>query len=110
MGNIIKQTPGPWEFDQENMKIKGKGDIEGRTIIANVSPKMDFSRGYMTQCANASLIAAAPELYEALIALRNWVGKLDDWRGIDPPCEIVDKAIEKATNRNSILTETQLQE
>ncbi|MHA8064905.1 hypothetical protein [Aquirufa aurantiipilula] len=47
--------------------------------------------------ANANLIAAAPDLYEALIALKNWVGKLDDWRGIDPPVEIVDKAIEKAT-------------
>jgi hypothetical protein len=64
-----KFTPGPWAFDDLEMKIKGTGDAEGRTIIANVSPKMDFSRGMNTQCANAALIAAAPAMYKALAAL-----------------------------------------
>jgi hypothetical protein len=66
-----KFTPGPWKFDDLEMKIKGTGDAEGRTIIANVSPKMDFSRGMTTQCANAALIAAAPAMYEALKNLHN---------------------------------------
>lgn len=62
-----KHTQGPWVFDELSMKIKGSGDIEGMTVIANVSPKMDYSRGMRTQCANAKLIAAAPDLLEACI-------------------------------------------
>jgi len=62
----FKGTKGEWIFDDIDMKIKGAGDIEGRTVIANVSPKMDYSRGMTTQCANAQLIAAAPDLLEAL--------------------------------------------
>lgn len=63
----FKGTKGEWIFDDIDMKIKGSGDIEGRTVIANVSPKMDYSRGMTTQCANAHLIAAAPDLLDALI-------------------------------------------
>mgnify|MGYP000937828807 CR=1 FL=1 len=62
----FKGTKGKWEFDDINMKIKGTGDIEGRTVIANVSPEMDYSRGMTTQCANACLISASPELLKAL--------------------------------------------
>tara|TARA_R110002012_G_scaffold78596_1_gene200188 strand:+ start:52 stop:441 length:390 start_codon:yes stop_codon:yes gene_type:complete len=52
-------TKGEWRFIQEEMKIKGSGDIEGMTVIANISPKMDYSRGMTTQCHNANLIADA---------------------------------------------------
>lgn len=62
----LKHTPAPWIFDDIEMKIKGTGDIEGRTVIANVSPKMNYSRGMITQTANAKLMAAAPELLERL--------------------------------------------
>ena len=68
----MKHTPAPWRFDQEEMKIKGTGDANFHTVIANVSPKMDYSRGMATQCANARLIAAAPELLEALVKLIEW--------------------------------------
>ena len=37
----FKGTPGPWVFDDLAMKIKGSGDVEGMTVIANVSPRMD---------------------------------------------------------------------
>ena len=40
----FKGTPGPWVFDDLAMKIKGSGDVEGMTVIANVSPRMDYSR------------------------------------------------------------------
>jgi len=62
----FKGTRGSWEFDSNNMKIKGTGDFEGMTIIANVSPRMDYSRCMTTQCANAKLIACAPEMLEML--------------------------------------------
>ena len=72
----FKGTKGKWEFDDINMKIKGSGDIEDRTVIANVSPEMDYSRGMTTQCANAQLIAAAPDLLEALLSLMDGVANL----------------------------------
>jgi hypothetical protein len=62
----FKGTKGKWIFNQEEMKIKGSGDVEGLTIIANVSPKMDFSRGKTTQSYNALLISKAPEMLEML--------------------------------------------
>lgn len=62
----FKGVPGPWVFDDLSMKIKGTGDIEGMTVIANVSPKMDYSRGMTTQLRNATLIASAPEMLHLL--------------------------------------------
>lgn len=62
----FKGTQGKWTWDDLAMKIKGTGDIEGMTVIANVSPKMDYARGMGTQSANAKLIAHAPELLEML--------------------------------------------
>mgnify|MGYP000934282920 CR=1 FL=1 len=76
----FKGTKGKWEFDDINMKIKGSGDIEGRTVIANVSPEMDYSRGMTTQCANAQLIAAAPELLNTLMELHDLLEEnLPEW-------------------------------
>ena len=66
MKTEFKGTKGRWEFDACNMKIKGTGDFEGRTIIANVSPRMDYSRGMTTQSANAKLISCAPDMLEML--------------------------------------------
>ena len=48
------------------MKIKGTGDIEGRTVIANVSTKMDYSRGHNTQCANAERIVACVNAFDGI--------------------------------------------
>lgn len=62
----FKGVPGPWVFDDRSMKIKGTGDIEGMTVIANVSPKMNYSRGMTTQFCNAALIASAPEMLDLL--------------------------------------------
>ena len=68
-----KHTPEPWVFNQEEMKINGSGDYEGRTIIANVSPKMDFSRGMGTQCANAARIVECVNALAEIDDPKKWV-------------------------------------
>ena len=62
----FKGTQGKWIFNDIDFKIKGSGDIEGLTVIANVSPKMDYSRGKTTQSYNALLISKAPEMLKML--------------------------------------------
>ena len=62
----FKGTPGPWVFDDLAMNIKGSGDVEDMTVIANVSPRMNYSRGMTTQCKNAVLISKAPEMLHLL--------------------------------------------
>ncbi len=47
--------------------------------------------------ADAKLIAAAPDLLEALKELKKWACRLEDWKGIDPPVEQALNAIKKAT-------------
>ena len=90
-------TPAPWRFDDLKMKIKGTGDIDGLTVIANVSPEMDFSRGMRTQTANARLIAAAPELLDALCAvLRSYEAACPERYYSDDNVALADDVIKKA--------------
>jgi len=107
----MKHTVGNWKIDDTidntisvvspwSDKVKPEetatfGDYRGALIC-----EMYYNTGVPTKgqaLANAKLIAAAPDLLQALIILKKWVGKLDDWKGEDPPCELVDKAIDKAT-------------
>ena len=62
-----KHTPGPWRYQREN-----GSPTTGQHMIAGANP------GYLAEvrdcgsgdvCANARLIAAAPELLEALLAV-----------------------------------------
>jgi hypothetical protein len=75
-----KWTPGPWREDTHNTVFSRSG--EDYKIIATVpdhprdeefSPAQSKERGewYIESGANRVLIAAAPELYEALEALRS---------------------------------------
>ena len=88
-----KHTPGPWEHT-------GQGDIVGKEDNG-------YGLGYVDVCgvylrtvrgrtnANARLIAAAPELLEALIELADCGAEA--W-GEDRPCvRIARDAIAKAT-------------
>ena len=94
----VKGTKGKWYFNREEMKIKGVGDVEGLTVIANVSPKMNFSRGMTTQSYNALLISKAPEMLEMLKIY------LSDLNNIIPPSDAqrnriqdVEQLIKEAT-------------
>ena len=62
MGIETKWTQGPWEFNYHDGSL-----VAGSNVIGYVEVK-DWHRLGMGE-ANANLIAAAPELYEALAYL-----------------------------------------
>lgn len=87
----IKHTPGPWT---NHGRIPQPGlphsSIGAKTLIARV-----YSEAFgdtENEAANARLIAAAPELLEALTYLRDCIES-----GKEPGMGIVHAAITKAT-------------
>ena len=72
-----KHTPGPWEVSWDKYgkesEIHGKSELNDGPIC--IIPHDDVTEsGAEEQLANALLIAAAPEMLEALEALRDNVG------------------------------------
>lgn len=84
----MKPTPGPWEIDDDSQRIDGIGAVRMYRVVApSGAVVVEFSNSgcneivyeddgegcgvhYDEQAmANATLIAAAPELYDALHAL-----------------------------------------
>jgi len=70
-----KHTPGPWSVWKKSLDPAGREDwailsSENR-IIAEAFWKVETDE-YMPAEANARLIAAAPELLEALEAMAEW--------------------------------------
>lgn len=77
----IKHTPGPWFVCKANpFTVRAGDDIDGRHVAhigpANYTPRFDVD------IPNAFLIAAAPELLEALtdavIDFDNWAAHEDN--------------------------------
>ncbi len=68
----MKHTPGPWDHNDNLHESDGIIEIfdaldeDGLTPIAHV---LREGRSFFDTKANARLIAAAPDLYEALIAI-----------------------------------------
>ncbi len=61
-------SPGPWEYDGDSYIVSPKADVAVASLLAIPSPLFTV-RGAWDQeqaLANARLIAAAPELLEAL--------------------------------------------
>lgn len=95
-----KYTPGPWEqfaklTASENHKGFDVQDVASQHWIATVGPRdMDGIEGE----ANAHLIAAAPDLLEALMAVDEW---LDDQSLAQPAVsrQGIRDAIAKALGR-----------
>lgn len=93
----FKGTKEKWvvDFDSEHPVILIKSE---NVDIATIE---DFGDEFREEFEdNAKLIAAAPELLEALIQLKNWTCALKDWSGgtsLDPPIEMAIEAIKKAT-------------
>lgn len=87
----FKGTPGPWHVSNEGRLLIRDDDWLG--IVAD-------SLGYNSEeeeMANARLIAAAPELLDQLIRLRN---KIADYHPDDDDhLDVVDAVINKALGR-----------
>ena len=60
---MSKHTPGPWR-SSGRWVVAGKGD-DAEFIAETDAPRFDFAR-YERACEDARLIAAAPEMLEAL--------------------------------------------
>lgn len=80
-------TPGPWRYEPYTKTIRSQPSNYWLTT-------MDSWDGAVNNEANARLIAAAPEMLEALEQIQKWiecgpeVGKM--------PCAAIDAAIRKA--------------
>jgi len=102
----LKHTPGPWEYQDHKIVSLSSWFVEPnedyddpgiRTTVINTIGAM----GGNDIEADAKLIAAAPELLEALKAANEFIGKIAMYSEDSvPPIELVkqiDKTIRKAT-------------
>lgn len=66
-----KHTPGPWSYENEGQTVYVGNQIEGRWIaqVRGWGWLQKLKNGEEVQDANGRLIAAAPELLEALILM-----------------------------------------
>lgn len=89
--NTMKHTPGPYKA----IKCVTQGEFVTETRIVSKDASVLATLGPCDVDNNASLFAAAPELFDAVRSLLKWVDKYDI------PTEILHQArtaIKKATN------------
>lgn len=77
-----KFTPGPWAFDELTYQagVSHRGHLAG-IQTPRLAMRGGITLGYVVDSttegeANAALIAAAPELFQELLALRRFIGVL----------------------------------
>lgn len=91
---MTKHTPGPWLFDEESGAITTHKRI-AKGIARIVTVRLGWAEPFESeQIANARLIAAAPDLLEALCMVLDDPDALD---GRPRTYECVREAIAKAT-------------
>lgn len=102
--NEFKGTPGPWELGTPeaqgeglHVPIHGVGHGELATVVWQMADDK-FDRIRSVSCeANARLIAAAPELLEALLAMDLEYGGLGEYDlDFSEPVKLARAAIAKA--------------
>lgn len=94
---MSKHTPGPWRTFNGTDVFPDDGDREGERQIADCA--MSHAMPIDEEQANARLIAAAPELLEALqrLTAEAKLDGMDKRAGWDCWVSMADKAIAKAT-------------
>jgi hypothetical protein len=91
----MKHTPGPWNYDRSGYSLYVNS---GRELVTALS--MDGKR-LETSEANARLIAAAPDLLEALKSVIAWLDAPDESAFSDSQLALARAAIAKATGGNT---------
>lgn len=94
---VVQHTPGPWEFSREDVENKPNyhfiiEDTKGERVIATVHGNDGE--------ANARLIAAAPELLEALKALTEHLTDKGGYSTHGSSFGVAKQAIAKAEGRD----------
>ena len=116
MTKETRHTPGPWEYDPNSDNVEAENtlfdtEIAGTIVTADGGHRFHVARiwsdvfgGTDEAQANAHLIAAAPELLEALVSIRAWVtdgGFEDTHEGVAEICGQARAAIAKAKGEQS---------
>jgi hypothetical protein len=95
-------TPGPWEIvrNEEFDKVLNIHTKQGSPIV-NVAAGFSW-RNADEGSANANLISAAPDMYEALMMVVSYLGDSQTWEeGESILFHHVSKALTKADGGNS---------
>jgi hypothetical protein len=99
---MSKHTPGPWRVGNSFME-SGVFSADGKTIVALTHGSARYYRRQeqiAEQDANARLIAAAPDLLEALMGLRLYVDPMMGGEEVDNAIRAANAAIAKATGED----------
>lgn len=98
-----KYTPGPW-FIEDNGRAISSNAVTGIALVSMANIRYGWDGpDFVTashRAANARLIAAAPELLEALKYCRNKIAYMQahgEWYSPGRAIEMADAAIAKAT-------------
>lgn len=97
----FKGTKGKWKFDESDFSVTTKGDYKLPTEICYVMDNNPYDGFYDEDINNGKLIAAAPELLEALQGVMSVIKKSEHW-WIDSPdrggfdTNSIEEAINKA--------------
>lgn len=98
---MSKHTPGPWKLDATTLEITTSDEVEARIAMID-GDNCDWSQAE----ADARLIAAAPEMLEALKTaketIRAWHGPnaWDIYDRVSPEMRLINEAIAKAEGRS----------
>lgn len=100
---MSKHTPGPWRIRTEKVPNGYRTNIEVDCLLiatcnGSTNAMWDFVPGAREGLANAQLIAAAPDLLDALLEVDATIQTNDvDKYSLEPLRELVKAAIAKAT-------------
>jgi hypothetical protein len=97
-GNRMRHTPGPWKI------FTGYGSVPSKPIVIDCIPDVDgkcianaicyLATSNNDAVANANLIAAAPDLLDALRELHDFACPLVASRNHERSCEAFNRAAE----------------
>ena len=99
--NNTKFTPGPWRIDREtrhdcgySRSSRGIVDPDGKPVLLFDPSDGEYNPAIDEDSADVHLIAAAPELYQALVLAKDMMVANDC--SLPKTFEVIDAALSKA--------------